>query len=133
MGATVGPNVALTNFIARDIIRKIAKEASIGNDCESTEELLSEIEKYNRMRKSDGSCGKKLIIASMDIDKWFPSMRIKPMTREIKDMIVKSGIEFKEINYENVAKYLGERMTIKEIMDEEMEEMKLKNLMKTKN
>ena len=61
------------------------------------------------------------------------------MTREIKHMIVDSGIEFKEIDYENVGKYLGEKMTIEEILDEEMEELlyieeeKFDNLMKVKN
>jgi hypothetical protein len=44
MGATVGPNVALTNFIARDILRKVADEASVGYDRKSTEEVLSKFE-----------------------------------------------------------------------------------------
>ena len=40
------------------------------------------------------------------------------MTKEINHMIVDSGIEFKEIDYENVAKYLGEKMTIGEILEQ---------------
>ena len=47
MGATVGPNIALTDFIARSIVRKVADEASVGNDCKNTEELLSKFEEYN--------------------------------------------------------------------------------------
>ena len=50
MGAIVGPNVALTDFIVRNIIRKVAKEASVGNDCKSTEELLNRFEEYNNVR-----------------------------------------------------------------------------------
>ena len=47
MGATVGPNIALTDFIARSIVRKVADEASVGNDCKNTEELLNKFEEYN--------------------------------------------------------------------------------------
>ena len=72
----------------------------------------------------------------MDIDKLFPNMKIKPMMKEVNQMIVESKIEFKEIDYENASKYLGEEMTIEEILEEEMEEIlyieeeKLKNLKK---
>ena len=75
----------------------------------------------------------------MDIDKWFPSMKIKQMMKEVKQMIVESKIEFREIDYDNASKYLGEEMTIEEILEEEMEEIlyieweKFDNLKKAKN
>ena len=139
MGATVGPNIALTDFIAKNIIRKVAEEASVGNDCKSSEELLNRFEAYNNARIQNGYSDKNVIIASMDIDKWFPSMKIKQMMKEVKQMIVESKIEFKEIDYDNASKYLGEEMTIEEILEEEMDEIlyieeeKLNNLKKTKN
>jgi hypothetical protein len=54
MGATVGPNVALTNFIAKNVVRKIAEEASVGNDLKSVEELLNKFEEYNKARVQNG-------------------------------------------------------------------------------
>ena len=123
MGATVGPNVALTDFIARNIIRKVAEDASDGNDCKSSEELLNKFEEYNHRRIQNGYSSRNVIIASMDIDKWFPTMKIRPMTKEVKQMIVDSEIEFKEIDYENASKYLGEKMTIEEILEEKMEDI----------
>ena len=54
-------------------------------------------------------------------------------------MIIDSNIEFKEIDFENASKYLGEKMTIEEILEEEMEDIlyfeeeKLNKLMKAKN
>ena len=39
MGAVVGPNVGLSNFIGREVIRKVAEEADARNVCNSTEEL----------------------------------------------------------------------------------------------
>ena len=138
MGATVGPNVALTNFIAIEIVKKVAEEASVGNDCKSTEELLNKFEEYNRTRIQNGFASKNVIIASMDINKWYPSMKTRPMTKEIKQMIIDSKIEFKEIDYDKISKYLGEHMTIEEILEDEMEELlyihehKMDNLKKAK-
>ena len=138
MGATVGPNFALTNFIAKEIIRKVAEAASVCNDCKSTEELLSKFEEYNRTRIVDDNGSKNIFVASMDIDKWFPSMKNRPMTKEIRNMIIESTIEFKEINYDKISKHLGENMTIEEILEENMEELlyltksKLDKLMKIK-
>ena len=60
MGATVGPNLALTNFIAKNVVKEIAKEASVGNDCESTEELLCEFEEYNKTRVQTGLADKNI-------------------------------------------------------------------------
>jgi hypothetical protein len=58
MGATVGTNVALTNFIARDILRKVADEASVGYDRKSTEEVLSKFEEFNENRTIKGYSNK---------------------------------------------------------------------------
>ena len=78
-------------------------------------------------------------IASLDIDKWFPNMKLRPMTKEVKQIIIDSNIEFKDIDFESASKYLGEKMTIEEILEEEMEEIlyieeeKLNNLKRVKN
>ena len=123
MGATVGPNVALTNFLAKDIVRRVAEDASEGNDCKSTEELQSHFEEYNKARVENGFANKNIFISSMDIDKWFPSMKTRPMAKEVGQMVIDSNIEFKEVDYDKVSKYLGEHMTIEEILEEELEEL----------
>ena len=83
----------------------------------STEELLNKFEVYNHVRIQKGYSSRNVMIASMDIDKWYPTMKIRPMIREIKQMIIDSKIEFKEIDYENASKYLGEKMTIKDFRE----------------
>ena len=45
------------------------------------------------------------------------------MAKEIKQMIIDSNLIFKEIDYDRVSKYLGEYMTIEEILEEEMEDL----------
>ena len=123
MGATVGPNVALTNFIGKDIVKKIAEDASGGHDIKSNEELLSRFVEYNKSRVEGNYDSKKVFIASMDIDKWFPSMKNRAMAMEIRQMIIDSEIEFKEVDYDKVSKYLGKYMTVDEIIEEEMEDL----------
>ena len=41
----------------------------------------------------------------------------------LKQMIIDSNHIFKEIDYDRVSKYLGEYMTIEEILEEEMEDL----------
>ena len=54
MGAVVGPNVGLSNFLGREIIRRVAEDINSENVCKSTEELLSRFERYNKNRVENG-------------------------------------------------------------------------------
>ena len=135
MGAIVGPNVALSNFIGREVIIKVAEDFDSDNVCKSTEELLSRFEAYNKDREKNGYHKVKMILGSMDIEKWYPSMLTRPSAKEIKDMIVESGLEFVELDYDAISRYLGEQMTKEEIVDEKFEEIvykKNKNKQKKK-
>jgi hypothetical protein len=67
MGAVVGPNVGLSNFIGKEVIRRVAEDLNSDNVCKPTEELLSRFENYNQNRVKNGFHEEKMIIASMDI------------------------------------------------------------------
>ena len=54
MGAVVGPNVGLSNFIGKEIIRRVAEDAGNKTVCKSTEELISVFESYNKDRVKNG-------------------------------------------------------------------------------
>ena len=123
MGATVGPNVALTNFIGKEIVKRVAEDADSGNVCKSVEELLGKFEEYNKNRVENGHGEENIIVGSMDIEKWYPKTKPIPSAKTIKQMILNSKIKFDGINYEEVAKYLGKYMTIEEILEVEMEEI----------
>ena len=56
------------------ILRRIADNADRGLVSKSTEEVLHKIEKYNTERFQKNPGLRKLIIASMDIEKFFPSI-----------------------------------------------------------
>ena len=121
MGAMVGPNVGISNFVGREVIRNIAEEAEVGNVCKSTEEVLNTFEEYNRSRIENGFDMENIIIGSMDIEKWYPSMIAEPSAKGIKEMILKSEVEFEGINYEEVCKYLGKFLTREQILEEKLE------------
>ena len=110
MGAMVGPNVGLANF-ASIIVRKIADDADDGNVSKSTEEFLAKVEEYNKTRTEINPNNEKVVIGSMDIEKWYPSTIAEPSAKEIRNMYEESEIEFNGINYNVVCKYLGEFLT----------------------
>ena len=123
MGAVVGPNVGLSNFLGKEVVRRVAEDAGNETVCKSTEELLSVFESYNKNRIEKGVDKKKVVLGSMDIKKWYPSTLIRPSAKVIKQMIVDSNIEFVEIEYDSIEKYLGEHMSREEILEEQLEEI----------
>ena len=123
MGAVVGPNVALSNFIGKEVIRRVADDAVSDSVCKSTEELISRFEQYNRDRVKNGFDKEKVILASMDIKKWYPSTIARPSAKVIKKMIIDSGLEFEGMDYDAVSRYLAEYMSQEEIEEEQFEEI----------
>ena len=123
MGAVVGPNVALANFIGSEIVRRVAEDAGNENVCKSTEELLGVFEAFNKNRVKNGYHKKNLVIGSMDIKKWYPRTLIRPTAKVIRQMIIISEIKFEGIEYDALSKHLGEATTIEEIVEEQFEEI----------
>jgi hypothetical protein len=138
MGAMVGPNVGLANF-ASMIVRTIADDMDEGHVSKSTEETICKLENYNakieNLNGNDVGKNSKVIIGSMDIDKWYPSQIPGPSAKGVKDMFEESRVEFEGINYDKVSRYLGEFLSEEEIKQEGIEEivyMKIKKVKKVK-
>ena len=74
MGEMVGPNLGILELWSI-IVRKIADEADVGLVVKSTEELINKFEEFNESRFKNNMALKKLIIASMDIEKCYPSIK----------------------------------------------------------
>ena len=122
MGAMVGPNIGLAKF-GNLIIRKVADEADVGHVSKSTEETIAKIEDYNKNRDKLNANNEKIIIGSMDVEKWFPSMKAQPSAKGIRTMVEESEIDFKGFDFDIVGKYLGEYLTKQEIIEEGMEDI----------
>lgn len=81
------------------------------------------IEEYNKHRKDLNKDDKNVVVGSMDIVKWYPSMIAEPSAREIRNMLEKSEIEFKAFDFDITSKFLGEHLSKVEIIEEGMEEI----------
>ena len=82
MGAIVGPNIGLLE-LGSIIVRKIADISDVGLVSKSTEEVLNKFEEFNKRRFENPKL-RKLIIASMDIDKWYPNVISKPSAKIVR-------------------------------------------------
>ena len=85
MGAIVGPNIGMSD-IGSLIVRKIADHADGGLVSKSTEEVLDKIEQYNKKRFERIPGLRKLIIASMDIEQFYPSILSEKSAKIIRKM-----------------------------------------------
>ena len=106
MGAIVGPNIGLSE-IGSIIVRKIADNADIGLAAKSTEEVLNKIETFNKNRLENNPGLKKLIIASMDVEKFYPNILSEKSAKIIRHMWEESNLSIEGIDTDNLCRYLG--------------------------
>ena len=104
------------------IVRKIAENADVGLVAKSTEEVLNKFEEYNS-RREDIPGLKKLIVASMDIEKWYPSNLSGKSAKIVRRMWEESDLLIDEIEYEELALYLGKILSKKEVIEEAFEDV----------
>ena len=122
MGAIVGPNIGLSEIGSR-IVRKIADNADIGLVAKSTEEVLNKIEMFNKKRLNNNPTLKRLIIASMDIEKYYPNILSAKSARIIRRMWEESDLSMDGIEFHKVSRYLGNHLKKEEIAEEGFEEI----------
>ena len=122
MGAIVGPNIGLSEIGSR-IVRKIADNADTGLVSKSTEEVLNKFEMFNKRRPQSNPKLKKLIIASMDVEKYYPNIISDKSAKIIRKMWEKSELSIEGIDFDKLSKYLGKHLNQEEIMEEKFEEI----------
>ena len=113
MGATVGPNMGLSE-IGSLIVRKIANNADIGLVAKSTEEVINKFEEYNRSRFDMIPGLRNIIVASMDIEKFYPSILSKESAKTVRRMWEESQLPM-EIDMDSLSNYLGKKLKKHEI------------------
>ena len=121
MGATVGPNIGLSE-IGSIIVRKIADNADLGLVAKSTEETIQKIEAFNARRLENNLGLKKLILASMDIEKFSPNILSEGSAKVIRGMWEESELEI-EVDGDNLSKYLGVILKEEEVVEEGFEDL----------
>ena len=122
MGAVVWPNIGLSE-IGSNIVRKIADNADVGLVAKSTEEVINKIESYNKRRIEDNLGDKKIIVASMDIEKFSNNIISEKSAQIIRKMYEESELIIEGIDIDKLARYLGTHMKKEEIAEEGFEDL----------
>ena len=107
MGAMVGPNVGLSE-IGSLIVRRIADNADKELVSKSTEEVIYKFEEYNKTRIEKFPGTRKLVVASMDIEKFYPNILSEGSSDIIRTMWEESDLPL-EIDGEFLSRYLGKQ------------------------
>ena len=87
--------------------------------------MLEKFEEYNKKRE-DNYANKNIIIASMDIKKWYPNIIAEPSARIVKQMWEDSEVNLEGVDYTEISKYLGKHLTSEDAKKEILEELKQK-------
>ena len=122
MGAVVGPNIGLSEIGSR-IVRQIANAADKGLVAKSTEEVIEKFEKFNKSRLEKNPPLKKLIIASMDIEKFYPSVLSAKSAKIIRRMWEDSDLAIEGVDFDKLCKYLGIHLKKEDIVEEGFEDL----------
>ena len=117
MGAIVGPNIGLSE-LGSIAVRKIVDNADEGLVSKSTEEVLNKFEMFNKGRLEATPGLRKLIIASMDIEKYYPSILSKPSARIIRQMWEDSELSINSIDLDKLLGYIRIHLTKEKIVQE---------------
>lgn len=95
----VGANKASsrpTSHILSKVIYKLCEiiGRTSKTNCESTEEMIAEIENVNKGIEEN----EDIVIGSLDIIKWYPSMKIKRLLEIIMELIMETNLDLREID-----------------------------------
>ena len=118
-GANQAPNSRLSNFISR-VVNDFADAADIDTECKSSEEMRATFEEFN---DRDANEKKGCAVMSMDVKALYPSMEWKEIITAVKELVENSEEEAKNVNYEEVGKYLAVTMTRAEIEREGLDDV----------
>ena len=105
MGAMVGPNTGLSE-LGSIIVRKIADNSDNGLVAKSTEEVINKFEEFNRSRFEKVPELKNIIIASMDIEKFYTNIISEESAKTIRRMWEDSTLTVDEIIVDKLSRYL---------------------------
>ena len=131
MGAIVGPNVGLSE-VGSIIVRKISDNADNGSVAKSTEEVLNKFEIFNKRRLKITPKLKNLIIASMDVEKYYPNILSAQSAKIIRRMWEESDLTIEGIDIDKLVGYLSIFLTKEEIIEEAFEELLYSKVVKEK-
>ena len=106
MGASIGPNTGLSQ-IGCQIIRKISDNVVERYDVKSTEEMLASFSEYNKSISDKKKNLRCKVIASMDINSFYPSLNADQVAKVAKIMWERSTVQLGNIDTSELAFYIA--------------------------
>jgi hypothetical protein len=119
--AREAPNSRIGHFLSL-AINNVADLLDSKSECRSTEEMIEAFEKINK-ELEEVPQSRKFGIISMDVKALYPSMTIKRSKKIVKKMIIKSGIEYEQVDWKELSRYLAVFMTMEEILEDGLEKV----------
>ena len=101
-----------TSYVLCQILDKVVPKG--GTQCESTDDLLAEFEKVNKERDAD----KNWVIGSLDVVALYPSLNVERCAKVVREALFESELEFKNLQWKEIALYLRYHLGHREIMAE---------------
>ena len=99
-----------------------ADNADLGLVAKSTEETIQKIEAFNAKRLENNLGLKKLILASMDIEKFYPNILSENSAKIIRRMWEESDLSI-NMDSDKLSRYLGAVLKKEELTEEGFEEL----------
>ena len=124
-GAVVASNYHLSHFIST-VLQPVIQQAK--HPCNSTEDMLSRVRMVNETVDL-----RNCVIGSMDVKALYPSIDIDFAVEKCVEMIVESGVTFKNVNTDELGLYLALTVERSEIEKEKLTEYAATRKKKGKN
>ena len=117
--ASSGPGSRISNILTM-IIKPCNDQISDEYWLHSTEDLQAKIQELNELPAEQRS---SLVTFSMDAVALFPNIQVEQSSQVVFDLIKTSSVEFKGINYLELARYLAVNLSEQEIIKYELEDL----------
>ena len=101
-----------TSYMLCQILYKIIPEG--GTHCVSTDDLLAEFEKVNKDRDAE----EHWVVGSLDVVSLYPSLNIPRCARVVRDALFESNLEFRNLQWKEIALYFRYHLDQRDIMTE---------------
>ena len=113
--ASSAPNSRFGHFVSMILTNYLDNDTD-HHEVMSSEEMRAGLEEYNV--KTPDEIKKNCVIFSMDVKALYPSLRTPSCCRAVKEMIMKSDLEMRNIDYWEACKYVSVFYSVEEIENE---------------
>ena len=128
--AKSAPNSRMSYFLCK-MLNELCESVEEHNECKSSEEMRSHFDKFNN-EQAENAGDKKRKLLSMDVKSMYPRIKRKVAAQAVKDLVMETDVEFENVDYHEVAKYLAVMLTPAEIEDEKLTDVIPKRVKKAR-